>query len=97
MITEFKESSTGIGALASQISFEIYPNPATDELNLNFDMVDISPDTRVELVNSTGGVVLEMKIVQKQTKLDIQNIQPGIYVLKIFRNGDYNFRKVIIQ
>jgi len=96
-ISSFKASSTGIGdsGLLSQI--RIYPNPAKDELNLVFEDLDISSDTRIELMNSVGSVVLENDILQKQTRLDIQHIQPGMYVLKIFREGKYDFRKIVVQ
>jgi len=59
--------------------------------------LDIVEGTHIELVNSTGSVVLEQDIMKKHTKLDIQNILPGMYVLKIFRNGEYSFRKIVVQ
>jgi len=93
------ETACGIGIdeKSQNEGISIYPNPANDELNLVFDNNELMEGTHIELVNSTGSVVLEQDILQKQTKLNIQNIQPGMYVLKIFRDGEYIFRKVVVQ
>ncbi len=96
-IVGFKESSTGIGEsnLSSQIS--VYPNPAKDELNIIFKNFKSDNEIHIEIINSSGNTVLKKDILQKHTKLDIQNIQPGMYVLKIIQNGEYSFRKLVIQ
>ncbi len=96
-ITGFKEGSTGIGGSALLSQIRIYPNPTSDELNIIFDAFTNNGDANIELTNSNGSIVLKQDILQKQTKLDIQNIQPGMYVLKIAQNGAYSFRKVVIQ
>jgi len=96
-IVAFKEGATGLGGSNMLSQIRIYPNPAKDELNLIFDNMDITTGARIALVSSAGSVVLQKDIVQKHTKLDIQQIQPGLYVLKIFRNGEYLFRKIVVQ
>ncbi|MCF8365819.1 MAG: T9SS type A sorting domain-containing protein, partial [Bacteroidales bacterium] len=96
-IVSLKSSATAISKNHLAADVLVYPNPAKDVLNLVFDDSFDLINTRIELVNSTGSVVLKQDILQKQTNMEIQHIQPGIFVLKIFRNGNYTFRKVVVQ
>jgi len=62
---------------------KVYPNPASDELNIVFDNFFMDNEIHKELVSSTGSIVLKTNILQKETKLDLGNMQPGVYIFKI--------------
>jgi len=96
-ITGFKEGETGIGEnnLSSQIN--VYPNPASDELNIVFDNFKSENEIHIELINSSGSLVLKSNILQKESKLDLANLQPGVYILKIVKDGEIAYKKVVVR
>ena len=55
----------------------IYPNPATNELNLNISLNDIN---EVSICNLLGQVLIKS---QNQNRIDISNLTNGIYLIKI--------------
>ncbi len=96
-ICGFKESATGISSPDRIPQFSLYPNPASDELNIVFDSFTDAGKIHIELVNSNGSKVIESDILQINTKLNIGNLQPGIYILKIKQSGDVTYRKVVVK
>ena len=66
-----------------QLSFKFYPNPATDVLNVsaasNIDMISIT--------NLLGQEVRHVAPNQKQTVLNIADLQNGVYLMKV-QTGD---------
>ncbi len=96
-ISGFKASATGIVETEMANSIQVYPNPASDELNIVFDNFKSENETQIELVNSGGSMVLKSNILQKHSKLDLGNLQPGIYVLKIIQDGEMTYKKVVLR
>ena len=75
-------------------TINIYPNPTKDEIQLNRVLSQINLDKDVtkvmslEVISSTGNVVLEMKNQENFDNqivnyLDISNLSNGVYVLKV--------------
>lgn len=66
-------------------SFEakIYPNPAKNYLIIETDLVN--ENAQISLINILGSTVLNQTITKSsnETKLDLSNIKPGIYFVKI--------------
>ncbi len=66
-----------------QLSFKFYPNPATDVLNVsaasNIDLISVS--------NLLGQEVRHIAPNQKQTVLNIADLQNGVYLMKV-QTGD---------
>ena len=81
-------ATTSINENTTENNFLMFPNPASQQLNTtcnNFSSAQLfSPD---------GKIVLQTK----QKAIDVSSIPDGIYFLKIFSNGYYFMRKVIIQ
>ncbi len=77
-----KYSHSGIVRIdnAKQGSSYVYPNPAKDHIFLHHDCQGENPD--IFLYNSMGQLILQSNIANNE-KLDISNIQPGIYYLLI--------------
>jgi hypothetical protein len=96
-IVSFKTEETGIGESNQLSQIRVYPNPAKEELNLVLEKVDIGEDMRLELMNASGSIVLEMDILQKHSKLKLDNLQPGVYLLKIIQGSEINFKKVVVR
>lgn len=67
----------------AKISFNIYPNPADDLLNIILD--EPSREVTIQLIDILGKVVFEQKYYSSQESIQINTSQliPGIYVVTI--------------
>jgi cyanophycinase-like exopeptidase len=64
-------------------SIQVYPNPSSTVINIETDQLIES----VSILNSIGQIVLRRKPSDFKTKLDIRNLQRGIYQVKIVTNA----------
>lgn len=71
--------STGTNNLSVEDNFRIYPNPATDVLNIRGEVEIIS----MSLVNTTGKVVLQSNVNGNEFSANISDIPSGIYMLRL--------------
>ena len=62
-------------------TMKIYPNPVNDYLfvNLNADMY-----TTVELIDVQGRLALSENISSKDFHLNVNNLNPGVYFIKVY-------------
>ena len=74
-------------------SIKIYPNPTRDELNI-FSLFKIDS---YELHNIVGQRVMYGVNDGNFSQLDVSNLQPGVFFLKITSDGMSHTSKVIIQ
>ncbi len=63
----------------------IYPNPATDFLNIEFDAFP-EQGLAFTLFNSVGQKIGHQQITEARTTLSTSNLMPGIYFLVIIEN-----------
>jgi len=73
------ESMSAVHSAQSPLVWEILPNPTRDALHLQ--LPDDLP-TRVEILNTTGQV-LSVTTATKEIALDVQQLLPGMYLLRI--------------
>ena len=60
--------------------YKLYPNPVSDILTIE----NLTPHSDLELIDSSGKVVKQIKNIQTpKTQINIKNLAPGIYYLKI--------------
>ncbi|MHC1707158.1 MAG: C10 family peptidase [Bacteroidales bacterium] len=88
------DETTGIHDL------NIFPNPATSALNINFT-VDTPRDLKVELMSMTGQILDTYELNgftgQFKNSFDLSNLAKGIYILKLnHEKGNYQ-HKVVVQ
>jgi hypothetical protein len=73
---------------------KIYPNPAVNELTISQESTEY---TIYRILDAIGRVVIEGTINTKETKLNIQKLGSGQYILRLeTEEGDYkhiNFNK----
>jgi len=87
---------TGKNETEPPINIRVYPNPATTQLNIN-----LSPNIQfqnLQLLNFLGQVCIERKINSGSDKilLDIENLEKGIYLLKVKSTDNRVANKKII-
>ena len=73
-------------------SFEIYPNPAGEDLNIR---AGISID-KITLLDATGCTLHEQAINSREAKINIRNFPSGMYFLKIDASGQTSVNKIFI-
>lgn len=73
-------------------SFNVYPNPFENEINIvGFD----NPvNVKTEIYNAVGQKITENNF-SGQTIISTENLQAGIYFLKLTENGKTTTRKVV--
>jgi len=87
----FKVLPTSITSPDQLISLKVYPNPATNEFNIEF--TGNTRETDLEIINSIGQAVYTGNIIEKKV-VSTKHFIPGLYVIKI-KNGDkIEFKKI---
>jgi PKD repeat protein len=76
----------------------IYPNPATNLLNIEFQLLQTSA-VKLKLYNTIGQVVMKKNLyetgIQQQHYMDISRIAKGVYVLELSTAGETYRNKII--
>jgi hypothetical protein len=101
----YKSTITGKISLSTEndlsnksFKVKIYPNPAKNYLMIETDLVN--ENAQISLINILGSTILNQTIASSnnETKLDLQNIKPGIYFVKIqTETGKQLVQRVVIE
>ncbi len=78
-------------SLALDNSIHVFPNPASDHIYLQ---TDNNNSGDLEILSLSGITVKKAKLSTNQ-KIDISELSPGIYILKIEQEGKQTFKKLI--
>ncbi|MGD0757213.1 MAG: T9SS type A sorting domain-containing protein [Bacteroidales bacterium] len=71
--------------MESEISFKVYPIPATDFINIEITPVDTGR-LILELYNNSGVKILsKLTVYQPVLQVNVSDIPSGIYYLKVFQ------------
>ncbi len=79
---------------------DLYPNPASNYVTIDYDMPTEVKEASVQIVNLLGSVVKEQKIDTRDNnmKIDILDMNGGIYFYSLNINGEiYSTKKLIIR
>ena len=82
----------------ARTSFKVFPNPAADELNVEF--ADKHDCCILEITNLSGQVVLSQKLrgKTKEKKLDISSLTPGTYFVGVVTdNLAYDIKRFVVE
>jgi hypothetical protein len=84
---------TAIKDVNTRVSNNIYPNPFTDFINID----NITGKVLLSLFTISGELIKKTEITSEKPYLDTQNIQNGLYILKIEQEGKMAFYKKLIK
>lgn len=93
--------STGMDATqATMPSFEVFPNPASEILYINYSATQ-KEDIKFSLMNLSGKTILAPRTQEvlpgvSQTALSLQGISAGIYMLELSTAQGKMIRKIVI-
>ena len=76
----------------NEVRFGIYPNPAENELNINSSAASFE----YQMINSVGQVVMS-GVANGNVKLNVSELNNGVYFLKVVANGNTSVEKVVIK
>jgi hypothetical protein len=101
-VAKYKGSPEGIAEEAMRGGFvsEVYPNPATSVVNLDYQLTNQVEEANVKVFNILGAVVKEADLNRGNGKLqmNIADLKNGVYFYSVLVNGDvYQTKKLIIQ
>ncbi|NVN94448.1 MAG: DUF2271 domain-containing protein [Bacteroidetes bacterium] len=85
-------SNVGIKSVENNNSFNIYPNPVSNELIIESDVNNNG--IAFEILNSIGQVVYKGRLLDK-TVVQTTGFAPGIYILKLENGKSFEFKKII--
>jgi len=85
---------TGINEIGG-ISYSFYPNPARDKLTIEFKS-DFTGT--IEILDARGKKINSWLISnEKETHLNVENLQPGMYLLQLTNNSIRSTKPIVIQ
>lgn len=97
-IDSFKNSNSKSSNLKLNNStelIEIFPNPTKSLLNIN-NVKNIN-DTKVEIIDLNGKILIKENITNENTTLNIENLADGFYLVKIINNLEEVFSQKIVK
>jgi len=76
--------------------FIIYPNPASDNITINFESLTIAYST-IEVINTVGQIILKEETKNELSKnLSLSNLSNGIYFVQLKQNGKPIYTKKLV-
>ena len=74
---------------------EVYPNPATDHVNIYFDYDERWQGKELQVIDMTGKLLFRKKIDSKVQRIDLSHLQPGVYIIKASKENEAIAQKFI--
>ncbi|MGB0427611.1 MAG: DNRLRE domain-containing protein, partial [Flavobacteriales bacterium] len=75
---------------------DIFPNPANDQITIDLQHLN-QPLASVELINTSGQLVMKLVDNQKLIAFDVSELPQGLYVVKVNTEANSITQKVIID
>ncbi|MDR0792132.1 MAG: T9SS type A sorting domain-containing protein [Chitinophagaceae bacterium] len=84
--------TTGINVACAVATVNVYPNPATTQLN-----VKAGGNSNYQMINEMGAPVLNGSLQAGTNTIGVSSLPAGMYILRVMTNGSINNYKVIIR
>ena len=89
----------GIEETEDATSLIVFPNPTNDLINIRLDNPD--KDVRLKLVNMEGKEIRSQSAFTREAnglyQTEVRDLARGIYMLQIEIEGNYQYRKIVVQ
>jgi len=96
----YQDISTGIDNTTNQnISFNVFPNPATDYITVDYTENEISSKQKYEMIltDLVGKTMNKIEIMSFPTNINLQSYSKGSYLLSIWQGRKLLKNKIIIK
>ena len=92
--TLFNGGTLGINVINSTFNINLYPNPATDKLFVNYEL---KGGHQINILDVTGRVVYSAMYEDNFSEIDISNLFAGIYFIRITNEDNQSSIKKLIK
>ncbi|MEI8204256.1 MAG: T9SS type A sorting domain-containing protein [Bacteroidota bacterium] len=82
--------------LSNPLTLTIYPNPASDKVNLYIDNINLT-DLTLNIYNIVGELITSNPIIQNQFQINVENLSRGMYIIEAKSKDWSKKQKLIIQ
>ncbi len=96
LYSNFQYFELGVEEYGSGLQVNIYPNPVTGTITLDFNGEGES-EKMVKIFSVAGQNVYEEKLTGNQNKIDLGILPKGMYILRIISNDDRVINKKILK
>jgi hypothetical protein len=76
-------------------AFKLFPNPAQNELEIVYE-ADFTKPQQLQITNLLGELVFQMQIQTKKQKIDISNLNDGVYFVSIKNSQNESVTKKLV-
>jgi len=102
VVAEFVTSPSGVldQMMANAHISDLYPNPATSFVSLNYDLPTQVESARIKIINILGSIVKdeEMNKNASNLRIDVSDLTNGVYFYSIIINNEvYKTKKLIVK
>jgi len=70
----------------------VFPNPANNYIYLHSD---IAENSYIKITDINGNVLIKEIYINETSKIDISNLEPGVYLIQIIANNKSEFAKFL--
>jgi len=89
-VSKFNANMMGINSIASETKWNVYPNPATDEINISTSGSKVKD---ILLCTIVGQEVLHTN----QLTFNVSHVSNGVYFIKVITENGEGIKKIIIN
>lgn len=86
-------TSTGVNTISDRVKINIYPNPASNYLNIKATC----RINRIELFNALGSMVYLNKVDSREHSINVSSLKQGLYIARIHTEMGIAVRKVVVE
>ena len=92
------QQTTSTVFLGNDVNVNVFPNPASTDLNVSIDGLDNGADARFDVYDATGRLILSQVRAagNGQSALDISQLSSGQYTLRITSGGLFTTRRITV-
>lgn len=87
-------AGVGLSTLSNDSKFNVFPNPATSEINVSFGT---ATEREVTLISVVGEKIESKTISGLNTNFDVSNLPSGVYMIEVLTNNSKNTERVIVK
>ncbi|MEI6822383.1 MAG: T9SS type A sorting domain-containing protein [Bacteroidota bacterium] len=90
-------ASLGVNNLVEKTILKVYPNPAKDRINIDFNKLNGKQNPIVYVYDMQGQLLIQQQIIQGRTMLDISKLVKGMYLVKVTNDDNTSVSKFVKQ